>query len=521
MGNTFKSKWKLKDLIDFDYFLFLRKNNDKDRRSSDREFYLDKIAPFANFESSNFNQKDLLYLWASAKKTELIKISNPQLPGEWSVSAVKLIVLIFSVLFFLIGLFTAFGFLSYSGVSPINVFYYFGIFAGFQILILPFAFIPFFFRNEKSFFKKFSLFLPVAGFFKIAFQKIFKKFFHKSSSDPSVLYSFDFLKYSQPLFWLFFTISQGIIALFSTGVLIGTLIKVTGSDLAFGWQTTLNPGAEYIYKIVSFIASPWAWFIPESMANPSMDQIIGSKIILKEGIASLSTQDMTSWWPFLCFSVLFYSIIPRFIIMLVAYFNYSRTIKKYPKDSSELRQLSRSLLRPEFDFKPSEKNLEKDLRSVTKPDFLKSEKIKENLNPTSTGVRLILPEDIYSEEVIDFIEKIIAKKFGYLLYPVINSTGVSEFDQPWLEENIKKSGKKFIIMLCLEAWQPPLKQTIEYIENLRKISGKNCEILVALVGKPGKEDLFLDVEKNDFELWQFKIDSIKDPLVSLTELKLE
>jgi hypothetical protein len=114
---------------------------------------------------------------------------------------------------------------------------------------------------------------------------------------------------------------------FSLGVLTGTVIKVAASDLAFGWQTTLNAGPEYIYKIVQALSLPWSWFVPSSIAAPSLEQIEGTKIILKEKMAFLETADMISWWPFLCFSVLFYAVIPRFFIMVFSYLFYKKTLK--------------------------------------------------------------------------------------------------------------------------------------------------------------------------------------------------
>jgi phage-related holin len=297
------TKWKIKDLIDLDYLLFLRRN--KTSQFSDRDLYLNKIAPLADFKDLNSSQNNLVYLWLHAKKTEINKSSDLSMPGESFETILKFIILIFSIIAFFTGLFAAFAFLSYSGSTAINVFYYFGLFAGLQILILPFAIIPFLSGTDKNLLKKLSFFSPLSGLLKTVSEKIYKKFFQKSTKYTSDIFYFDLKKYSKPLFWLFFTISQSAAALFSTGVLLGTIIKVIGSDLAFGWQTTLNAGPEYILKIVNFISVPWAWIVPDSLTAPSLEQIAGSKIVLKEGMASLSTSDITSWWPFYAFVYFF------------------------------------------------------------------------------------------------------------------------------------------------------------------------------------------------------------------------
>ncbi|MGM0418519.1 MAG: DUF2868 domain-containing protein [Thermodesulfobacteriota bacterium] len=513
-------KWKIKDLIDLDYLLFLRRNNTY--KVSDRELYLDKIASSKDFKDLNPGQNNLVYLWLNAKKTEINESSDISMPGDSFEATVKLIIFIFFLLAFFTGLFAAFAFLSYSGSSAINVFYYFGLFAGLQILFLPFAIIPFLFGRNKNLLKKFSFFSPLSGLLKTVFEKIYKKFFQKSAKYKSDIFYFDFRKYSKPLFWLFFTISQSVAVLFSTGVLIGTIIKVVGSDLAFGWQTTLNAGPEYILKIVNFISAPWAWFVPDSFTAPSLEQIIGSKIVLKEGMALLSTSDMTSWWPFLCFSVLFYAVIPRLLIMMISYCYYSKTLKKYPHDSSELRQLARSLTRPEVNFKTKSTIIKKDSNNTDEFIIENSSKNKKESFSGSFAVKLILPEDIYSEQLIDFIDNNAVKKFGNLDLPVIKSTGFAQFDEPELSNNLKfENNDKALVLICFESWQPPVKQTLDYIKNLRNIAGKHLEIMVVLIGKPGKENLFSKVDENDFKLWSSKIKSMKDPFLSIFSLNPE
>lgn len=508
-------KWKIKDLIDLDYLLFLRKNT-QNLKSEDRQFYLDKMSSSVDFKKNILNQKNFIYLWLDLKKSE-IKKSSQFLPGEIFESVSGLTFVLFCLIFFVSGLFASFGFLSYTGSSPINVFYYFGLFAGLQLFFLPFAVLPFFINTNKSLLNKFSFLSPLSFFFKIFFKKIFHKYLNKNNKyNSDKFFIKDFSKYNKPLFWLFFTITQFIVMAFSLGVLTGTVIKVAASDLAFGWQTTLNAGPEYIYKIVQTLSLPWSWFVPSSIAAPSLEQIEGTKIILKEKMAFLETADMISWWPFLCFSVLFYAVIPRFFIMVFSYLFYKKTLKDYPKDSSELRELVRSLENPELDFKTKQNDL--DNLNYNAFESFENKKSPKKLSGFNK-VRLILPEDIFNENTIGYIEETAVKKIGELVFPVIKSSGYLGLDEKDLKENLKfENSDKNIIMICFEAWQPPVKQTIDYLKNIRQIAGNEIEIAVLLIGKPENENIFSKVKENDYNLWNFKIKSIKDPLLTIIKL---
>ncbi len=96
---------------------------------------------------------------------------------------------------------------------------------------------------------------------------------------------------------------------FSLGTLGTTFFRVMVSDMAFGWQSTLLTSSNTVHDLVSAMAWPWAGWLPAGLAYPGIEQIEGSRIILKEGISVLTTGDLVSWWPFLCLGIVFYALI--------------------------------------------------------------------------------------------------------------------------------------------------------------------------------------------------------------------
>ncbi|MBW1718378.1 MAG: DUF2868 domain-containing protein [Deltaproteobacteria bacterium] len=111
--------------------------------------------------------------------------------------------------------------------------------------------------------------------------------------------------YGSLFYWPVFMLAQIFMIGFNLGVLAATLLKVTGADIAFGWQSTVQVSTEWVFELVRAVALPWSWFVPAEIAYPSLSRITGSHMVLKDGIYSLATEDLVSWWPFLCLAVFF------------------------------------------------------------------------------------------------------------------------------------------------------------------------------------------------------------------------
>ena len=93
--------------------------------------------------------------------------------------------------------------------------------------------------------------------------------------------------YASLFFWPVFLLTQLFAMGFNTGLLAITLFKVASTDIAFGWQSTIQFSAEAIFHFVRVLALPWSWCVSSALAYPSLPEIEGSRIILKDGISYL------------------------------------------------------------------------------------------------------------------------------------------------------------------------------------------------------------------------------------------
>lgn len=99
---------------------------------------------------------------------------------------------------------------------------------------------------------------------------------------------------------------------FGLGALLATLAFVVFTDLAFGWSTTLDVGAEPVHRIVRGMALPWAWLWPA--ASPSLELVEATRFFRVVPEAHVHVVDPIlygGWWPFLVMAIATYAWLPR------------------------------------------------------------------------------------------------------------------------------------------------------------------------------------------------------------------
>ncbi|MCI5126309.1 MAG: DUF2868 domain-containing protein, partial [Candidatus Electrothrix sp. AR5] len=350
-----KKLWNIADLIDLEFFLNQDNGEDLDSLSArDRQIYTN-LPP----ATQQAKPPKLLRGWLSSRREALHeKESEVALPGRsWQeVLYLFLGIALFTGLFSGGGL--AFSFLSYSGREPVNVAAYFAIFVLVQaVLFLLLAGSAFFRKIQgKNIIEASLLYRLLRRLFTGLLHKIMvgvqKKTSQKVSAETRLKWSaynssIKQIRQRYGLIFLrpFFLVMQVFGVCFNTGVLVATLFKVIGADLAFGWQSTLQVTPASVHQLVHWIALPWSW-LPNSFI-PTLSQIEGSRLVLKEGIYHLINADLTSWWPFLCLSVLCYGLLPRLVLLVVVSIQQYRDLARLDFQQGYFRQTLHRMRTPQ------------------------------------------------------------------------------------------------------------------------------------------------------------------------------
>lgn len=150
---------------------------------------------------------------------------------------------------------------------------------------------------------------------------------------------------------LFFGFTQQVACGFGIGALLSILFHVTVFDLAFGWESTLSIGAEFMCFFANVISAPWAWLWTASV--PSLEQVRESRFSYLAGMEAASVNATRSWWPFIVGSLMFYVVIPRFLLVVYASWKTSRRLSTLDFTRTQDIALIRRLSGPLFQTKES------------------------------------------------------------------------------------------------------------------------------------------------------------------------
>lgn len=580
-----KKKWLIKDLIDLEYFLHNdENNNDESVHLRDREIYLNQINFRLTGPSLNRLKKDLpknlsgelkalkdqnytgkkefadalrkLIPTDQADKYEplILKHARPErpviirewlerrrqternsadmekiLPGDAFTGIYKLLLFFLVITGAVTGTGLAFSFLLYKGPEPepVNVSGYIGVLVLAQIILI-------FILMTASGLRRLNLsiiqplHLIFSGFLAKMFLMIKEKLPAAHRNNMQMITALIKGKrkiYGSVFYWPIFIMAQVLGIGFNLGVLSGTMIRVLGSDLAFGWESTVQWSSQAVYNIVRTMAVPWSWFVPSPIAHPTLDQIEGSRIILKDGIYGLATPDLVSWWPFLCLAVLFYGLLPRIILFAGGGIAQNKALQglsfNHVSCDRLIRRMTTRSVITEGEHESADAGSVRDVpesSEASDPDDLSDIRLtKEN------GLIALIPEDIAEHCSDQSLRDVIYKTFGSEIRKKIAIIGDIDEDRDVLDSAARSEETEdpATILLIQEAWQPPIKEALSFIQELRHIFGPESKVFVCLIGKPGPDTIFTRAQERDGQMWETAIRKTGDLYIGTEKLEAD
>jgi len=515
-----KSTWRYRDIIDLEYFVHLDKGRTspvelQEIRERDRRIYQEYIQQSSD---NNDDHRFLLHGWLAGRRKQEQTNGKGILPGRLTEEIYTRLCLFFAVLGISLGIGAGLSFFTYTGSKPLNVFHYLAAFVFLQLLILLILLGSLAIRGKRRLPPPSLLFSLVADLLIRLFRSASRRLFSGMGADKreGFLAILGIIKakriYSSLLFWPMFLLLQLFAVCFNIGMLAITLFKVTTTDMAFGWQSTIQFSPDAIFHFVGIMALPWSWFVGGGIAYPSLSEIEGSRIILKDGIYHLATGNLVSWWPFLCFALCTYGLLPRIVLLLVALCKKKRSLAKIRFDQAVFDRLIAGMQTPILSTRA-----EPDV--IDEPTATSSEHIAKVTSAAHTGVAVMVPDDVFDSCSDTDLRQALAKTGDSPLHTIRYAKDY-ESDRLLLENLAASQNRKVPILVLAEAWMPPITDFIVFVHDLRKVLPLTAPIRIGLIGKPDKTTVFTPVDSASFKIWQQKIDSLGDPYLSIERVGL-
>lgn len=519
------TKWRIRDIIDLEYFLHKDAvsqsvENQEYFHERDRNIFLDSVMPGIKGDETP-DRQFIIKTWLNRRR-EAENAKTAVLPGAGVESLYGSFRFIFLVAGLALGGASGTAFLAYTGDSPVNVFVYLSIFVLSQLLLLLLLFVLSLYRlHKKSFLSSSLLYTLISRFMLRMMLAARNRVAQKMSADQRLQAEFTLgaivgktRTYGILFFLPIFILTQLFAIGFNLGLLAATLFKVVTADIAFGWQSTIQLSPAAVHSLAGKIALPWSWAVQGDVAFPSLSQIEGSRIILKEGIYHLSTPNLVSWWPFLCLAVLVYGLLPRFLLFLGVAFAQRKYLGSLDFRQGVHEQLLRRMTTPLVTTRG---------RMVDETDAAEKEPVLAHPAhvPSAADGRIIgknllvmIPDELYDACAREEIESVVNKGSMYAITEIIRIDQDYAAEREMLAglQNRDRRGETDILIIQ-EAWQPPIMEYIDFIKQLRKAVGDGPCIRIGLIGKPLSGTIFTPVKDENRKIWAQKITAIGDPCI--------
>ena len=522
-----KPLWNYKDIFDLEYFLHKDLTAEAEFLSRrDRAIFLQHIEPALQQCPKDQDRLFILRNWLEQRRRTEFGTTDSLSPGALFVEAHRTLRLMCLVIGLFFGSIAGLTFFNYAGTTPVNIFSFLVFFIFTQIAVLMLlivsALIRWLMRGK-------ILALPLAlrimgGLITRTIHWGHRNILGRmwAESRDSLVASLGLLRgkqriYGSLFFWPVFILTQLLAISANAGLFAATLFRILTSDVAFGWQSTIQFSGSALHSFVQLASLPWSWFIPQDFAHPSLTAIEGSRIILKDGISHLATQDLVSWWPFLILCLLVYGLLPRVVLYVLAvYMQHKGFLELRLQHVPCIRLLQRmqtpqvsTQAAPEFG-NPSEQAGSEEIPAAGK--------VPVHDQSSQIPVLVLIPDEIFALEQNDSLNALLSPRG---LRPVSQMKFMASYeDDRTVLENLahydwSQTGG---IVILMEAWMPPLVAFLSFLDQLRDAVGPDIPIMVELLGKPAPDSLSASVSTVDLSIWAKKITSLGDPLISLEPL---
>jgi hypothetical protein len=393
---------------------------------------------------------------------------------------------LFGFVLLVVGFFTGFALLSYSGAEPVNVIYLLLVMVGLPLLSMLLTLLSSFTGNiGANFFCHFSpLYFLEKGVNFLPF---------------AMKIDFSALPFSSTLAkWIFLQRLQLFSFLFALGLFLALVLTIISKDIAFAWSSTLEIDPVVFQNTLAMLATPWQSFFPSAVPSLELVEIshyfrLGDKL---DATMVQNADKLGAWWKFLAMATLTYALILRLLFWFMMKVGFQKQLKKEVMALAGVKKLLKEFSSP-FVSTQSVKH-EQHLELTEEASMSASETL-------SDSYASLLAWN-YAEKTLLLLQdhnKIAAKNIA-----VVGGRNSFSEDKA-IVDNLK--GK---ILLYVKAWEPP---TMDFMDFLADVLEKK-EVVIVEICPLGTSTENYSSKKSDIEMWLKKLEQISSEKLEVIDV---
>lgn len=552
--------WTVPDLIDFDYYV-----NEDERRlrgsqaerkfivERDRRLYREQIElpTKGAAEHTPRHRSMALRRWLTARRHAEDPSLRPLLPGATFARAQRLVSIGLGLLGLVVGIAVASALLHYDGKHPVNVSWYIFVLVLLQILLAGTAMLVWYSRRSAAVRDAVQDVSLLGHLIKPLFSRAARWIQRQRLAHvpPDVrdqakakqgLLEAHYALYG-PAAYLPVLIPAQVFGIgFNLGAILTTIALEWFTDLAFGWGSALNVTPATIHAIAHTIALPWSWLFGEGVGVPTLAQVEGTRISLKDPLYVLSAEHLRSWRWFLVLAVFTYGLVPRLMLLGLSVLTQRRRLAALPFTHQRTQALYARMITPTLEtaagcsvgpampipapLKPLTGPRTAPGHEATAVPMLKGDSAAvASMGVAGNACVLMIHVDIadvLEEADHGRLQQMLMQHTGWRVAASATFGGGRAMADQAIDliENTRWQPLPARIALIQDGSQPPITESLRFLRAVRAAAGEQAEILLALVGDPDGEDALPPLTEFDFTEWQRKIEQLGDPYLRLEML---
>lgn len=250
---------------------------------------------------------------------------------------------------------------------------------------------------------------------------------------------------------------------FATAGLATLLVMVVLQDLAFGWSTTLETDAGSYHRMISVVATPWAWLWPA--AAPDFALVEATRFFRATmGEGSVNPARWGQWWPFIAMLWTTWALLPRLVLSMLAAVLIRRKARQLLASHPALRTLMYRMETPALDT-GNEHNDASDL-----PDT----ETHLSIQPLPDARIVVCWAGAGDPELPD------ALSTGKSLVARAGGRMTLEEDRHTLEQVATQLAQtpRLPVLLVTRSWEPPTGELDDFLASARELWPKGARIVL-------------------------------------------
>ncbi|WPL17993.1 hypothetical protein Thiowin_03041 [Thiorhodovibrio winogradskyi] len=363
-----RPRWDIPDLFDFDYYVEADEHAKSDTLAGrqslakrDRALYLDHIkARIEQPEHTPAHRRQALRLWLAERRRGEDPSLRALLPGASFARGQRLVTLLLIVLGLITGGTIASALLQYEGDHAVNVSWYVFVLVILQLGLASFTLGGWLLRRSKSMQQALRDVSLLAQLIRPLFARVahWVQRHRLGQMPPEVreraqarqgLLQAHFSLYGPASYLPMLVPVQAFGIAFNIGAIFTTLLLLWFTDLAFGWGSALNVDPAVTYHLTRLVALPWSWLFGEGVGYPTLAEVAGTRIHLKDPLSLSDAEHLRAWRWFLVCAVFTYGLLPRVLLLGLSAFIQRHALERLPFTHQRTQALYTRLVTPDLD----------------------------------------------------------------------------------------------------------------------------------------------------------------------------